>query len=137
MNDEAVEDTFVWSSGEAVLFTNWGPGEPNDAAGAEDYVAMNWHFNSRYGGTFGNWNDTALDGTRGVGGTSDGPYFGLVETAASVPEPATLMLCGTGLVAVARDSGSAQSRRLHMSSRPRRFCPQRVASTPEKSPAAR
>jgi len=27
LNDAATENTFVWSSGEAVCYTNWGAGE--------------------------------------------------------------------------------------------------------------
>ena len=35
--DEAVEGSFVWVTGEPVLYTNWNPGEPNNA-GNEDYT---------------------------------------------------------------------------------------------------
>ena len=38
-NDVATEGTFVWQSGEAVTFTNWGGGEPNNA-GNEDYAVI-------------------------------------------------------------------------------------------------
>lgn len=46
-NDEASEGTFVWVTGEPVLYTNWNPGEPNNA-GNEDYAQF-------VGG--GKWND--------------------------------------------------------------------------------
>ena len=49
LNDVAAEGTFVWVSGEAVLYTNWRSGEPNDSGG-EDCVAMDFDA----GGT---WND--------------------------------------------------------------------------------
>jgi hypothetical protein len=46
-NDEASEGSFVWVTGEPVTFTNWNPGEPNNA-GNEDYAQF-------VGG--GKWND--------------------------------------------------------------------------------
>jgi|PlaIllAssembly_1097288.scaffolds.fasta_scaffold216205_2 hypothetical protein len=41
-NDEAVENTFVWDDGTAVVLTNWNTGEPNNAAGMfeEDCIVM-------------------------------------------------------------------------------------------------
>jgi hypothetical protein len=46
-NDEAIEGSFVWVTGEPVTYTNWNPGEPNNA-GNEDYAQF-------VGG--GKWND--------------------------------------------------------------------------------
>ncbi len=44
--DEAVEDTWVWTSGDPVVFTSWETGQP-DAAPDEDYGYLfqsgNWH----------------------------------------------------------------------------------------------
>ena len=48
--DSVVEGIWRWSSGEAVSFTNWASGEPNDDQGNEDYAVMNW-------GSPGFWND--------------------------------------------------------------------------------
>lgn len=48
--DEALEGTFVWSSGEPTVYTNWHPGEPNNQGG-EDYTALDT--------TSGTWNDGA------------------------------------------------------------------------------
>jgi hypothetical protein len=45
--DESVEGNFVWVTGEPVTYTNWNPGEPNNA-GNEDYAQF-------VGG--GKWND--------------------------------------------------------------------------------
>ena len=53
-NDEASEGTFVWSSGEAVAFTNWNAGEPNNSGGLEDYAEML--------GSNSKWNDLNLAG---------------------------------------------------------------------------
>lgn len=36
LTDEAIEGTFVWTTGETVTYTNWAGGEPND--GGSDYV---------------------------------------------------------------------------------------------------
>ncbi len=52
-NDEAVEGTWVWSSGEAPGYTNWNPGEPNgNATSDEDYC----HLYNSFGAN-GRWND--------------------------------------------------------------------------------
>ena len=55
LNDRGAEDTFVWSDGNAVNFTNWHNGEPNDAGG-EDCTAVVYGF---LGGKmwYGHWND--------------------------------------------------------------------------------
>jgi hypothetical protein len=48
LNDRAAEDTFVWTDGSPVDFTQWGAGEPNNS-GDEDCV----HLSSGSG----DWND--------------------------------------------------------------------------------
>jgi hypothetical protein len=60
LNDQAVEDTFQWSSGFQLTYTNWEPGAPDDALGSEDAV---------YFSSSGLWNDTLAD------------FIGLVEGA--------------------------------------------------------
>jgi len=74
LNDEAVEGTFVWSNGQALGYTHWAPGEPNNLFRREDHVVM-------YGS--GLWNDFPR--------SSDHLYRGIVEVAA-VPEPGSLAL---------------------------------------------
>ena len=74
LNDAATEGTFAYSSGQAVAYTNWEPGEPNNAGSGEDYVAM-------YSGN-GRWVDVAdLANPPGIGNV-----YGVVEanTAASI-----------------------------------------------------
>ena len=56
LTDEAVEGTFVWVTGEPLIYTNWTAGEPNNGGGIEDYVEM--------GATLG-WNDLLGSNTLG------------------------------------------------------------------------
>ena len=79
--------TFAWANGDALTYTAWAGGEPNNAGGNEDYVHTY---------TNGQWNDLANVSGYGF------PQFGVVETVAvsAVPEPETyaLMLAGLGLM---------------------------------------
>jgi hypothetical protein len=77
--------TFAWTSGQAVTYTNWAAGEPNNCCSGEDYTHT-------YGD--GTWNDVAnLE-------SYPGPKHGVVEITTAVPEPESyaLMLAGLGVV---------------------------------------
>jgi hypothetical protein len=67
-NDYSEEGTFVWASGEAVTFTNWFSGEPNNAPPSEDGVEF----------ISGLWNDMYNDQTR----------YGIVELTSPPVEEA-------------------------------------------------
>jgi Ca2+-binding RTX toxin-like protein len=82
LTDQAVEGTFVWSSGEPVTYTNWQAGEPNNFKGIENYVAINWHYGHFIGGgVLGAWNDTPLDGFN-FNATQPEPERGIMEFTA-------------------------------------------------------
>ena len=73
------------ASGQAVTYTNWAAGEPNNCCSGEDYTHT-------YGD--GTWNDVAnLE-------SYPGPKHGVVEITTAVPEPESyaLMLAGLGVV---------------------------------------
>ncbi|MDA0667886.1 MAG: lectin-like protein [Planctomycetota bacterium] len=57
LNDVDLEGTFVWDSGEALTYTNWASGEPNNGAGGEDFVQIV---------SGGLWNDFNGEGAHGL-----------------------------------------------------------------------
>jgi hypothetical protein len=78
-------------SGELVSYGNWKSGQPDNFPPGEQYGAINWfHSDSPPRGTKGDWNDAPLKGTTAFGGTTDGPYFGLVERKSDPTRPPIL-----------------------------------------------
>src|SRR6185295_16590950 len=64
LNDAASEGTFVWVSGEAESFRNWGAGEPVNQNGLDDYVHLFWPSEGRES----RWNDNWDEGLGGIPG---------------------------------------------------------------------
>lgn len=88
-NDEVLEASFEWTSGQAVTYTNWAINQPDNNTGTdpngEQYVHM-YGFGSIYGP--GQWNDV-FDANPGSAPWSFG-YYGVVEV-----EGPSLTLTGT------------------------------------------
>jgi hypothetical protein len=101
LTDQVDEGQFKWiANGQAPLFTNWYPGEPNNYEN-EDYVFI--LYSSFVGGNgfgAGLWNDGQSNWT----GFMAGSNYAIAETTSSsspVPEPTTMLLLGLGLIGVA------------------------------------
>lgn len=77
-----------WVTGEAFVFNNWWPGEPNNAGGIEDRIVFD-HGVSAAGKA---WND--------LGGSGNASGYVVEYDTTAVPEPDTLALLASGVVAV-------------------------------------
>jgi len=92
LTDRAVEGTWEWANGDAVDYTNWLGGQPDDfdpTIGGEDYAVMNFGAFREYPNSTG-WNDVHFN---------YGGFQGIVESAntpLNVPEPSTLFLGALG-----------------------------------------
>lgn len=100
LSDAAQEGTFVWASGEPVTYTQWNPGQPDNAFGGEGYVHM-LPQPGNPGESAGFWNDLASpDSNR----PDLQPVFGVVEV---VVPPLNQNLLTNGLVAYYPFNGNA------------------------------
>lgn len=94
--------TFSWTSGEAVTFTNWSAGQPNNvwntSVPTENWAHM-WAPGGYGAAPDGSWNDyvnsPSLDGVAPLNGVIE---VWASDTGAAVPEPSTLALFGFGLL---------------------------------------
>ena len=99
--DSADEGSYAWVTGEAWDYTNWWLGEHNNYNN-EDYVAYDLR------GAGWGWNDAPVDLNAGHGGIVRGyimerslQTLTTLSEPVSVPEPTSLLLLGTGLLAAA------------------------------------
>jgi len=85
-SDADNEGTFTWrdgpETGQALTYTSWNPGEPNNCCGGENYLQTN------FGAVMG-WND---HGGPGNGGQINGYLVEFSAAPSTVPEPASLAL---------------------------------------------
>ena len=86
LRDLLGNNNWSWTGGDAVTYTNWQSGEPNNI-GSERWAAMNW-------GGAGKWNNLPDPGCCSNPLT---PLRGIIEVD-HVPEPGTLALAGLALV---------------------------------------
>jgi hypothetical protein len=95
LTDIQEEGSFKWVTGpegiQPLTYNHWLPGEPNDAAGLEDYVE--WRNEPGGYGTNQAWNDVPID----AWGISQ---FMVEFDTNPVPEPATFLLLGFALIPV-------------------------------------
>jgi len=103
LNDRAQEGQFEWVSGEAVTYTNWAPGEPNNAQGDQDYGRMNYGSNQQWDDHFTNIN------LQGLIEIKDGPDTPIEPDPPNPPTPSNPggIALETNLISVNEDSGRA------------------------------
>ncbi|MCW9683458.1 lectin-like protein, partial [Dolichospermum planctonicum UHCC 0167] len=91
LTDEVTEGQFRWASGETSTYTNWFPGEPNNAWN-EDYVHM---YSNAYGN--GKWNDSG----------STASFRGIIENKFFEYNGSRYLLTGSGTWKQAQDQAQS------------------------------
>jgi len=88
--DRDVEGDWKWITNEPVDYTNWAPGEPNDAGAGEDWAVINWS------GSDPDWNDWFFNSSTFYAIEFDGGT--LPTTLVSGPAPGDVFPVGTTTV---------------------------------------
>ena len=99
--DQASEGNFVWSNGATVSYTNWGPGEPNNTHGAENWgTIVGANISPLY--PDGTWNDVPNIASTGeqAGAPTNAPLYAIMEITSAVPEPASLTMLAIGVASL-------------------------------------
>ncbi|MEM6451125.1 MAG: NF038122 family metalloprotease [Cyanobacteria bacterium P01_D01_bin.105] len=82
INDQRIEGQFEWVSGEAVTYTNWAPGEPNNSGGSQDFGTINFSATKQWDDVgsgvqrFGIIEIETTDSDVLVGGSGDDTIYG-------------------------------------------------------------
>ena len=102
LNDTAKKFHFSWSSGESASYTDWAPGEPNNAGPhGEDYVAI-YYPNHDQRNKWNDWEDRTEDPI-GL------PMNGVVEIIPPAPPiPNTVAVTINPTLVITNDSGSIE-----------------------------
>ncbi|MFN0728956.1 HYR domain-containing protein [Polaribacter gochangensis] len=88
--DRDTEGQWKWITNEPVSYTNWAPGEPNNAGGNEDWAVINWSGNNP------DWNDWYFNSTAYYAIEFDGGT--IPTTLVSGPAPGDVFPVGTTTV---------------------------------------
>jgi len=104
LNDTVKKFHFSWSSGESSSYMCWAQGEPNNAGGGEDFVAI-YYPNHSQGGKWNDWHDRTEDpiGLPMNGVVEIVPVNEIISTQGATP-PATVTI--NPMLVITNDSGS-------------------------------
>jgi len=95
LSDSRIEGRWEWRGGATATYRNWSPGQPQGGE-SEDYVAMNWGVAEGRNDPLGSWHDVPTAGTSLNNDRTDGPYYGILETAEDPSQAPTITVQPAG-----------------------------------------